>query len=243
MAATLRKLVVNLAVWAAFGGALLALNHVFPHDSNGELNAVDALRRLIEPKLVALQAFVVVVLVGLLAILRDKLTGWREGVLVTSILRLSTEEAGSILTNFASLLVVAAFVAKKFASPLITAGLLYLVAYLLLYRPKRTETWTATYPKIPDVVEEVQIRVTGESVSGQIKATQGPDEGRVYAFQGSCRDRMLVGYFETDSEAQRDKGAFALMLNNLGDAYIGRMVYTHDDGKLIHQEWELHKQV
>jgi hypothetical protein len=241
---TAKRLLVNLLVWVVFGIVLVALNDLAPNLQGGGLAPVTALHRLIEPTLVVLQVLGVLLLLGLLAILSAKFKD-RGPRALDEILRLSTDEAGSILTNFASLMVAAGLVAHEIASPFLIAGVIYVVAYLLLFQPRTpgiTQLWTASYPKIDDVEEAVSLLVDGNTVSGFIKPTKGPDVGKNYAIRGAARDRMLVGYFEDLSEGKRDKGAFALTLDNAGTTYSGQVVYTHDTGRLIDVAWTWRRQ-
>lgn len=236
---TLKRLIVNLVVWLVFGLVLLGLNKLAPNLQQGDLAPVAALKRLIEPTLVVLQVIGVVLLLGALAILTFKFSDPGDGALA-EILRLSTDEAGSILTNFASLMVVAGLVSKEGSSPFVVAAGIYTLAYLLLFRPRATmkaTRWLASYPKIDNVEEEVSLNLSGQVASGTITPTKGPDVGRSYQVQGSFRDRMLVGFFESPSDGKRDKGAFALSLDNAGESYTGRVVYTHDSGELIYEQW------
>lgn len=234
---TMKRFAVNLMSWGMFGLVLYGLNQLDPALRQTELEARAALGRLLEPKVVILQSVAVVLLIGLLWVMSERIAA---GEKVAALLELLVEEAASLVTNLASLLIVIA-IATSIVTPLVTAILLYAFAYCLLVKRHDDSIWRATYPKIPEVQEEVLLRTRGQEVTGWITAKAGPDAGRKYSLRGSYRDRTLAGFYDEPTRARKDKGVFLLELSNDGERYLGWIMYTHDEGTIEKQPWQLRK--
>jgi len=85
----------------------------------------------------------------------------------------------------------------------------------------------------------------GHVVTGTMLGTTGGNEGRNYTLNGSFRNLILTGTYESTDRTEIERGCFSLMLKNNGSCLYGYMIaYSDSDHDLgaIKTTWSRHRQ-
>ena len=248
-----KKIIVNLLAWLGFLFLIFGVNLLSEQTTNGHLNPLTALSRLIEPKILGLQVVALLMVMGILAIVLNRAGERVESADTPSPLQLAVEEIASLLTNYGSILFATAiailysYEAKstglwKFLATLLGSFLVYSMSYLLVTRKKgktRTQIWTALYPAMPDVKETFTLVRDSSEITGTIVPASGPDLGRQYFLRANYRERLVSGTFDTASDGAMERGAFLLRMSETADQMNGQVVYWHDEEEILCREIKL----
>jgi hypothetical protein len=98
---------------------------------------------------------------------------------------------------------------------------------------KLARSWNATYPGTDEFQEHIEInKQLGSNVQGTIKDLKGKSSGRMYAFNGTIRDSVLVAVYEPIDKSLNDRGCFSLRAINNGDSYSGHMLYLNQNSEV-----------
>jgi hypothetical protein len=93
--------------------------------------------------------------------------------------------------------------------------------------------WNITSIEVPERKERITLHRKGRSITGEISCTGGPDDGKLYDFEGSFYNGILTGTYTARNKSALDRGTYTLMLTKNGTEFHGSAAYYDDEASEI----------